>query len=77
MGIVMLAVYILYKSLYNISDRSLVDLTVKIFWVGMDSSSSRKRSAAIDLPNGWVREENERRNGISAGKSDVYYYRFV
>ena len=43
----------------------------------MDSSSSRKRSAAIDLPNGWVREENERRNGISAGKSDVYYYRFV
>ena len=37
--------------------------------------NNRKRSPAIGLPNGWVREESERRNGISAGKSDVYYYR--
>jgi len=36
--------------------------------------NGNRRSAAIGLPNGWVREVVERRNGLSAGKSDVYYF---
>ena len=36
-----------------------------------------KRSPALGLPNGWVKEDVQRRNGIYAGKYDTYYYRFV
>nr|CAB3263664.1 methyl-CpG-binding domain protein 2-like [Phallusia mammillata] len=40
----------------------------------MDSSNSlRKRMPAPGLPNGWMREESVRQNGLSRGKSDVYY----
>ena len=38
--------------------------------------SSRKRTPAIGLPNGWVREETVRQSGLSRGKSDVYYFRY-
>ena len=37
--------------------------------------SGRKRSPAIGLPNGWMREEIVRQSGLSRGKSDIYYIR--
>ncbi|CAK8681839.1 methyl-CpG-binding domain protein 2-like [Clavelina lepadiformis] len=36
-------------------------------------NSSKKRTPAIGLPNGWMREETVRQNGLSRGKSDIYY----
>ena len=35
------------------------------------------RTKATGLPDGWVKEVVIRKNGASAGKSDVYYYRYV
>ncbi|XP_030075900.1 methyl-CpG-binding domain protein 3 isoform X1 [Microcaecilia unicolor] len=35
----------------------------------------RKRWECSALPQGWKREEVTRKSGLSAGKSDVYYYR--
>ncbi|XP_073542446.1 methyl-CpG-binding domain protein 3 isoform X1 [Phyllobates terribilis] len=35
----------------------------------------RKRWECSALPQGWKKEEVTRRSGLSAGKSDVYYYR--
>ncbi|MBN3323056.1 MBD3 protein, partial [Atractosteus spatula] len=35
----------------------------------------RKRWECAALPRGWRREEVTRRSGLSAGKSDVYYFR--
>ncbi|XP_055514578.1 methyl-CpG-binding domain protein 3a isoform X4 [Leucoraja erinacea] len=34
----------------------------------------RKRFECTALPSGWKREEVTRKSGLSAGKSDVYYY---
>ncbi|XP_053228934.1 methyl-CpG-binding domain protein 3 isoform X1 [Podarcis raffonei] len=34
----------------------------------------RKRWECTALPQGWKREEVTRKSGLSAGKSDVYYY---
>lgn len=36
----------------------------------------RKRWECSALPQGWKREEVTRKSGLSAGKSDVYYYRY-
>jgi len=37
-------------------------------------SIERKRFECSALPKGWQREEVMRKNGLSAGKVDVYYY---
>ncbi|XP_054286546.1 methyl-CpG-binding domain protein 3 isoform X2 [Macrosteles quadrilineatus] len=37
-------------------------------------SVERKRFECSALPKGWQREEVLRKNGLSAGKVDVYYY---
>lgn len=29
------------------------------------------------LPKGWKREEIIRKNGLSSGKIDVFYYRYI
>jgi len=43
----------------------------------MDSSSGRKRTHVTTLPSGWMREETVRQNGLSRGKSDIYYIRYL
>lgn len=36
----------------------------------------RKKTDCLALPPGWKKEEVIRKSGLSAGKSDVYYYRW-
>lgn len=42
----------------------------------MNISIEKKRSDCAALPKGWQREEVIRKTGLSAGKVDVYYYRY-
>lgn len=43
----------------------------------MNISIEKKRSDCAALPKGWQREEVIRKTGLSAGKVDVYYYRYL
>lgn len=36
----------------------------------------RKKTDCPALPPGWKKEEVIRKSGLSAGKSDIYYYRY-
>lgn len=42
----------------------------------MNISIEKKRSDCPALSKGWQREEVLRKTGLSAGKVDVYYYRW-
>lgn len=37
----------------------------------------KKRWDCTALPKGWKMEEVTRKSGLSAGKSDVYYFRYL
>lgn len=39
------------------------------------TNMERKRTTCPSLPTGWKKEEVIRKSGLSAGKSDIYYYR--
>lgn len=43
----------------------------------MNITIERKKTDCSALPKGWQREEVLRKTGLSAGKVDVYYYRFL
>lgn len=43
----------------------------------MNITIDRKKTDCNALPKGWQREEVLRKPGLSAGKVDVYYYRYV
>lgn len=38
------------------------------------TNMERKRTTCPSLPTGWKKEEVIRKSGLSAGKSDIYYY---
>jgi methyl-CpG-binding domain protein 2 len=40
-------------------------------------SIEKKKYECSALPKGWQREEVIRKSGLSAGKVDVYYYRYM